>query len=411
MVNKSSRKRQNVHIKRSILIFLLVLVAGSVLILYFHLNNDQCNSNYNCGGSVANSLPPCTGNNLLSYFPIQLDKIQSIIPLGHLTPTGSHSTPMEHIELLLANNSQGQPTEANIVSTAKVHIFAVRQSIYLNNGVIQTSNYYSLGYASCKDVIFYYEAMDGISGSLQAAIDSTKVKYVQTQTEGTREFKFTTYRINYVAQPGEVIGTIGGSNAYAATLEWGAYDTRIPKLAFLGNSAYGNQQLKVFIDHAVCPLDYYSGQLKQQLYAKLLRKVAPRCGTNMQDLAGTIQGDWITHSHIAADNADWRSILSIVHDNINPSIGVIAIGGTITHPSTVDFTPTQNGSVNREPSQVKADGKVYCYQNNLPPTTNSPQTSGKVLVQLINLTSLKIENQQGRCNGNDAFLKPYTYNR
>lgn len=97
--------------------------------------------------------------------------------------------------------------------------------------------------------------------------------------------------------------------------------------------------------------------------------------------------------------------MAFLHNNIDPRIAEISIGGQIIKEARqILFTPTHNGMIDREPSEIKADGKVYCYDNHRGELY-------KILVQLIDDHHLKAESQNGKCSGSESFQKPYNYER
>jgi hypothetical protein len=74
----------------------------------------------------------------------------------------------------------------------------------------------------------------------------------------------------------------------------------------------------------------------------------------------------------------------------------------------MEYIPNHSGFINREPSEVRADGNTYCYepQDNLWFTVG-----GKILVQLIDDHTLKVEHKEGSCNDNESFITPFVYER
>ncbi len=76
------------------------------------------------------------------------------------------------------------------------------------------------------------------------------------------------------------------------------------------------------------------------------------------------------------------------------------------------FAPTHLGTINREFSEITADNTVYCYQ---PDTSTQRFTgmpiNGKIVLQLVDANSLKVEHQNGSCSNNENFNKPTTYLR
>ncbi len=356
---------------------------------------------------VVSKLPSCIGNALLSVSPIDPSLVTRLIPLGHIG-TPHHATPMDHMEYLLPPRDDGLSGDrmlTNIKAPGAVHIIGVRQTIKKLNGVIEDDKYYSIAFTPCKEILFYFEAMGSISDSLKWAVENAKnTERAESETIGSRETILKEYRIDYRASPGEIIGTAGGPEYPGATLDWGVYDFRIPKLGFLG------EQPDPRIAYTTCPIDYFLSPLKEQLYEKFDRKSAPLCGEVMQDLAGTIQGNWIAQGK--RNSASDDGLLGIVHDNIDPSIGVIGVAGTLTNHGSIDFTPEHSGFINREPSEVKADVNIYCYQSGSHKQVSSAiPISGRILIQLLNNRTLKIEYQEKSCDESFNFISPTLYER
>ena len=116
-----------------------------------------------------------------------------------------------------------------------------------------------------------------------------------------------------------------------------------------------------------------------------------------------------------SDQGGWGLILGIVHENFDPAVGVIGVGGTITDPGVLDFMPRSSGIINREPSEVTTDNRIYCYQSdNLSSKinyVNQQQIPGRILFQLVDTRTLKAEHQDGSCDSDFHFSSPTTYHR
>ncbi len=96
-------------------------------------------------------------------------------------------------------------------------------------------------------------------------------------------------------------------------------------------------------------------------------------------------------------------MLALAHENYDPSIGAISIGGTIAQRSEWRFDPTHAGTVNREFSEITPGDSIYCYQASGMP--------GRILIQLVTATTLTIEHQSSSCSGTVAFVNPFAYQR
>jgi hypothetical protein len=137
------------------------------------------------------------------------------------------------------------------------------------------------------------------------------------------------------------------------------------------------------------------------------RTVPPVCGQTIQDVVGTIQGYWFTGP--PSEKSPTYAGLAIVHNNLDPTLGEVSINGGVagSNYGFSVFRPTHSGTINREPSEVRADSQLYCYSSYL----YSPLIQGKVLVQLIGDHQLKVEYQSGTCGASESFQNPSFYQR
>src|SRR5690606_21263049 len=138
--------------------------------------------------------------------------------------------------------------------------------------------------------------------------------------------------------------------------------------------------------HAFCLFDLYSGELKKAQEAKMgkmliekkngsltetvrafkQRTIELLCGQINQNVEKTAQGIWFGEGkNINDPDVIKKSAmdLTLTHDNVDPTIGRMVIGGNFTEAGVIFFTPKHSGTINREFSEVKADNKVYCYDN------------------------------------------------
>ena len=141
------------------------------------------------------------------------------------------------------------------------------------------------------------------------------------------------------------------------------------------------------------------------------RTAEPRCGEVMQDIPGTAQGNWYT-GEIGA-HANWSQELALVHDNVDPALAAISIGGQVMDHGVWLFRPESSGLINRDFSEVTTDGMVYCYQGASTDQggQNNTPFPGRLLVALTSPTEMLVEQQDGGCSGCGAFVDPVTYRR
>ena len=78
--------------------------------------------------------------------------------------------------------------------------------------------------------------------------------------------------------------------------------------------------------------------------------------------------------------------MALVHDNVDPTLTAISIGGTVSSAGVWLFAPESTGLVNRDFSAVSAEGGQ----------TPAP-FPGRLLISLNNDTEMLVERQDGDC--------------
>lgn len=368
-----------------------------------------------------NDLPTCSGNAVLSHAPADPSTYQYITPLGNVSASSrgaSHVVPTDHI--YFSNSPLNIPilSEAQAValletipvySPGDIRIVEVDAKTYTDSTHGVTSKDYSIYFSPCKDVVFYFHHITAANPVITSALD--KITNKQCGSQPLDNFILEScnyYNTSIDLKVGDKIGL--------GAFDFGVFDFRQQPSAFIDQS-------KATTLYAACPLDYFTEPAKTQMYknvvnAKLNASGLPDCGTNMQDVPNTIQGNWYLPS---AGNQNQGSVqntseLSIIHLNTDPSIGVIAWGGAIATSNQLHFAPTSNGTINREPYQVAADGQIYCYQATpeLRDITRSGlqyQPNAHILLQLTDGKTLKVEYSQGFCPSSPSFSSPTIYIR
>ena len=132
----------------------------------------------------------------------------------------------------------------------------------------------------------------------------------------------------------------------------------------------------------------------------------------MQDHPGTAQGNWFS-SQTQGGQIDFSKELALVHHNVDRESGAISVGGTIMEMGLWLFREEENGLVNREFDQVVPDGQIYCYQGAISAEggRESSVFPGRLLISLTSETEMLVEQQDGECPGEPAFVSPHTYRR
>ncbi len=210
-------------------------------------------------------------------------------------------------------------------------------------------------------------------------------------------------------QAGELIGTAGDDGNLA--LDFGIRDSRITPLEYANPSRLFSNQSGFDQFHLACAIDYYPPDKRDQLLARLgdyfgerPRTIEPICGEVEQDEPGTAQGKWY-RAGTAVELSPEDPHLALVHDNVDPSRGVFSVGTSVPGlgPNAWFFAPQPSGGVNRDFSQVTADGTIYCYE----PVGRSGRPPSSPLVILLQMTSditLRIEKRDAAQCGTGPWV-------
>lgn len=378
-------------------------------------NNLNWNSSALNEISEAENLPSCQGNAILNSPIADISTFAGIEPLGNVSSyngNSQHVIPVDHMYVDFkrqgGSTSPQSPTlPATVLSPANIEIFQVSAVDYVKNGQVYNHDY-TIYFASCKEVVFYYGHINTITKPIQDAMDAATDKTCPTPNViDNVTYKSCTYGMTLKMNSGDKIGTAGGPDEKnTVSFDFGTYDSRGKPAAFIDMAYETPYNL-----HSVCGLDYYpDGAVKTSLYQKVENTVKnaqgfPDCGTNMQDKENTIQGNWYLPNAPKNGQVPNAQAIVFIHKNTNAKNGVVDWGGTIAPANRFEFTPSTSGLINREPSQVTADGNIYCYYDTV------YGLSGKVLVQLTDSKTVKVEYQAGSCSASNNFKKPTTYIR
>lgn len=267
---------------------------------------------------------------------------------------------------------------------------------------------YGIYFSPCKEFEAFYYHLSTVSDKIKSAI---KPPYKYCNSEQLGRFEVTSEcekEVRIKLSAGELLGTVG-KLSWQYSFDMGAYDLRTEPLDYANPSRWQKWQ-----QHIVCPLDYFSIEIKNRLKAKLgegvLRTVEPICGEIEQDVPGTAQGVWF----VRGAKSYARPELSLIHDFIDPSIGAFAFGlateksGLV--PNVLHFNPKNSGLVNRDFKDITSDGNVYCYDNLVKQWSyeRKPE-SFIVLVQLTTSTTLRIEGKaMTACGSGPWQMSNYT---
>ncbi len=316
------------------------------------------------------------------------DDIASIEPLGHIFVPG-HTWPSDHIYINLPPSATSLPVRA----PGAVRVWELSELTHRYvGGPLYTD--YTLRFSPCAELEGYFHHVRKLVNPELVALASAPFENCSEFTAENGEYqKYCSRQIKVDVPEGEILGEVGGP--LSMTFDFGAYDTRIPPLAFVNPRRFSESDRPSW-DYlrTVCPLDAFESTLRSALSKKISRTAAPVCGTIMQDLAGTAQGSWASAGYKSP--SDISNQLALVHDNFDPTFAVLATGGGPVGIHYLRFKPKSDGLVDRDFLSViykVGDNPIYCY--NLPPGNDQ---GGRVILQMTSATALKAELQQGQCS-------------
>jgi len=299
-------------------------------------------------------LPECTSTPFTSY-PVEMEKISNIVPLGNLNPPG-HTFPTDHIYFFTDTNKY--PGGFNVYAPGDIIIEGISK-VKCDPPQDSISEDYSIDFAVCKYVWGRFGHVNNLSSYITNIIGEFGEIYGDTvyswQVAGRN---YTSYykHVNIQVQAGTLLGIAGKGGGFDFWLK----DDRV-------QLSWVNQEWTQEFQHTVCPLNYFVGDLKENMFAMLKswdnKSVFPAnyCGKIDFDVADTAQGIWTREDYI---NRAEDYGLSLVYHNFNASMGAISIGyaGNSSWDSNVyTFTPMEDGFRNRKFDEVTYDGNVYYY--------------------------------------------------
>lgn len=259
---------------------------------------------------------------------------------------------------------------------------------------------YQITFYPCRELKSYFFHLGSIAAPLEAELRGTATA-CQDFDFGTNGGKIRkcTARVGLRVRAGD---PVGGSDRFGG-VDWGVVDFRVTR-PYLNPSRYDGDY-----PHYVSPLDYAAADVRALIEPKLgsldgrVRRTAePRAGTVFHDLAGTAQGNWFTPGTSFMNTQDFSPWLALLHDYVDPAVPIFSMGSSVRglRLGLYAFAPETSGTVNRDFSEVKPDGQVYCYERFLAGRTasglNLSVPGGVIVMRMPSATTLLVELQAGR---------------
>jgi hypothetical protein len=301
-------------------------------------------------------LGPCKASPLFTVPTTPIDQLRAIVPLGNLNPP-EHVIPTPHIYMW--------PVGAGTPGRVPIHAPAFARVIAL--GVDEEAGDYYAYLTPCADVRVYL---------IHIAEFAPRLARLVTEPFGGHRVGPGFFKLVLLdLEAGELIGW---ADRERGPYDVGFIDKRRPALGFANPSRYSVPPEIIppdmppeLIDaltgdrvRQYCIIDEYVPAVKTQLESLLgsfdgvtRRATPPLCGTQMQDVPGTAQGNWFTP---AGGGIPERGRIALVHDNIDPSLPVFSIGNDLSGwpAGRWRFTPLPTGMVNRDFDDVLPGSRV-----------------------------------------------------
>ncbi|MDO8599242.1 MAG: hypothetical protein Q7S02_03985 [bacterium] len=347
-------------------------------------------------------VPPCADQRL-TVLPVAFDTLESITPLGNLNPP-EHVFPTDHTYWHLLGRERGTWTLEPLVAPGDVTITMIRSNPDRDESRTDGGDEYAIHFKLCEHVEAIFGHVKALAPKLQQAITGTSCN-IPNWVECARA-------VSVRVAAGERIGEIGGS---FRVVDLGFYDDRVT-LGFV------NPQRAMHTPErqAVCPFEYFDAERRAQIDAKLPALVRGTCGVVMQDVPGTLAGNWFLSAVPFGTISKNEEQLAFSYEAGEPARRVLSTGGQLgfkTFGPGFAIGPEQSsGRMNRAYRDVTPDGTIYCFQH----TPSMPPTHDRVLVQMVSRDELKIEYQQApqlnapdflACKGDEQFVNPQMYRR
>ena len=253
---------------------------------------EQGYINKNCQGS---------GPVVFTYPPMDLDDIETILPLGMMI--GGHVTPIDHGYFTAKSWEVERNDPAKFVNVyAPADGFITASSMPSEFMSSEFGDYYITLHYTCTFYSIFIH-VNVLSEKLQAIADTKQAAQVKA---------------------GEVIGQAPG-------FDFAVQNDEVVLPGFIVPEHYEVEPAKI---HTVSMFDHFQEPLRSQLLEKNVRQKEPRSGKIDYDIDGYLVGNWFEegtngyrgkeeyHSSIGY----WATHLSFAYDGLDPDLVIVSIG-------------------------------------------------------------------------------------
>lgn len=312
-----------------------------------------------------------------THAPLNLDKVEYIVPLGQMA--GEHVTPTDHQYY----SGPDENTMIEIYAPADGKITFVQ---HMTQPVADPG--------SNRKVDDYYIMIEHGCGLASAYIHVDNP--VSTIVQGVQGESYT--YLSVPVKAGQFLGTFHG------VVDYNIFDKKA-KVNFIVPESYRSSRYLEVQD----PFEYYNDEIKAVMQAKSLRSAAPMGGKIDYDVDGTLVGNWfeVGTNKFAGLKQEryWAGHLSFVYHHIDPSLVMVSVGtylpekaqqfavyGNVPDPQNV--TP-QSGMVKYELTNLEYyDGSsTWDRKTHAKPLTAAftSYVQGVALVEMVHDRKIKFE--------------------
>lgn len=334
--------------------------------------------------------PACGPGPLFEHLPLALDEFHAFRPLGFL------SSPIHVVPAWHSAFSRKSPGETRPVAQVRFPGEALVVSVFAVEFLSSGATGYQLRFQPCQEVLAYFNHLGTLSPRLLAAVRETPGQCSE-YNDGSGLVRNCRHGVAVPVAAGEEVGFSDDT----AGVDFGLIDYRLPPAGFANPAHYSRD----FFYYA-SPVGYFAPEPRAALEARLAsydgtlpRTAEPRVGTHMQDLPGTAQGTWFAPGASFVGASNESRMIALVHDYIGADQPILSFGSELAglRPGLASFDVERAGRVNRDFSEIAADGQVYCFDR-----FRSGQSVGKVplgdpggllLLTLPTPSTLRLERQ------------------
>lgn len=228
----------------AIVISIIVILGTSGFLTYYFVFNPAL--------FIACAEKPFTS------YPIDMSRLKTIIPLGNLNPPG-HTYPTDHM-YFFTNNTQW-PDGFEVFSPGNLKITQINKVTYNPPQVSGITEDYTIDFLVCSKISGRFGHINNISSFLSELTGDFGSEFgdkVETYEIDGRIYTSYKKNIRIDTAAGQLLGRSGINGGFDFWLK----DTRVT-LNWINNDITRGFQ------HTVCPLDYFTEELRIALLSKL----------------------------------------------------------------------------------------------------------------------------------------------